>query len=236
REGGRLTGGGFAIAGLVLSAVSTVLALPMYFFLVVPISDEVRDGRARSDSQINLKQISLALHNYHDANRAFPPSVVTSPDGRPLYSWRVLILPFIEQGHLFQQFKLDEPWASPHNLPLLARMPPQYAPPRPGLTAEPHATFYQGFNGPGAFFEGSRKRRITDITDGTSNTIMLVEAGEAVPWSKPADIPFAPGAPLPRLGFLKRGFNILMADGSVRFPDRPPVHDATPRPAITVND
>src|SRR5262245_10140857 len=75
REGGRLTGGGFAIAGLVLSAVSTVLALPMYFFLVVPISDEVRDGRARSDSQINLKQISLALHNYHDANRAFPPSV-----------------------------------------------------------------------------------------------------------------------------------------------------------------
>jgi hypothetical protein len=73
--------------------------------------------------------VALALHNYHDKHGRLPPAVVYGEDGKPLHSWRVLLLPFIAQGELYREFKLDEPWDSPHNLALLPRMPATFAPP-----------------------------------------------------------------------------------------------------------
>jgi hypothetical protein len=136
-------------------------------------------------------------------------------EGKALLSWRVAILPFLGETELYQQFKLDEPWDSAHNKPLLRKMPRVYAP--PGVkTREPYTTFYQVFVGPHAAFEKHRVLTLATFLDGTSNTILLVEAGAAVPWSKPEDLHFAPDEPLPELGGLFPGiFHTAFADGSV---------------------
>jgi len=108
-------------------------------------------------SQSNLKQIVLGLLNYHDTHGRFPPAVVQGKDGRLLYSWRVLMLPYLEEDSLYQEFHRDEPWDSPHNLPLLTRMPRIFAAPRDeGQKIQPGNTFYQVFVGPGTAFENPR--------------------------------------------------------------------------------
>jgi hypothetical protein len=177
--------------------------------------------------QNNLKMLAVAMHNYHDANGSFPPAVVTSKDGKPLYSWRVLILPYVEAADLFNKFKRDEPWDSPNNKPLLAQMPKVFA--APGATdEEASVTHYQVFVGGGALFDnpdqnrrnlensGRRGPSIYEITDGMCNTIMIVEAAQAVPWSKPQDLPYDPKGPLPELGGVVPGaFHCVAADGAV---------------------
>jgi hypothetical protein len=129
-----------------------------------------------------------------------------------------MILPFIEYDNLYRQFRLDEPWDSPHNKALLKQMPRTYAPVGPNAAKPADRTPYQGFFGKGAFFEGKKGTPIAGITDGTSNTIMVVEAAEQVPWTKPADLPFDPAKPLPRLGGLfPGGFHAAFCDGSVHW-------------------
>ena len=142
------------------------------------------------------------------------------------------ILPFLEQGNLYRQFKLDEPWNSPHNLKLLPLMPKTYAP--AAGTAGPNATFYRVFSGPNTPFSGPTPARLpASFLDGTSYTILVVEAGQAVPWTKPDELVYNPAGPLPALGgMFKDGFNVLMADISVHFVKRT-VSDKTLRAAIT---
>jgi prepilin-type processing-associated H-X9-DG protein len=167
-----------------------------------------------------MKQIGLAMHNYLSATNTFPKPMITDNNGKPLLSWRVAILPYIEQGELYNKFHLDEPWDSPHNKALINEMPPTYVCPSRG-NVEPGTTTYRMFVGKGAFSEKDQGTPIAGITDGTSNTIMVVEAAEAVPWTKPdSDLEFDPdakpslyGAGSPHPG----GFNALFGDGSVRF-------------------
>ena len=156
----------------------------------------VADAKQRLRSQNNLKEIVLALHNYESAYGHFPGNV-TDKNGKPLLSWRVAILPYIEQNDLYQQFKMDEPWDSENNKKLLPKMPDVF---RVGFEEKGEwRTHYQGFAGPGTVFDPRNKVRITAITDGTSNTLAVVEAGPPVEWTKPADIPFDPQKPLPKL-------------------------------------
>jgi prepilin-type processing-associated H-X9-DG protein len=183
--------------------------------LLVAALQKQREAALRIQGQNNLKQIALAMHNYHDVHGRFPPQAVFNKDGKPLLSWRVLLLPYIEQDDLYKQFKLDEPWDSDHNKKLLDKLPPVYAAPGAKDTNKTH---YQGFYGKGAFFEGKNGIRIPDITDGTSNTLMVAEAANAVPWSKPEDMAYDPAKPLPKVGGLfEGGFNAAFCDGSVRF-------------------
>ncbi len=177
-----------------------------------------QEAGVRAASANNLKAIGLALHSYHEAHRAFPPAALTGRDGKPLLSWRVAILPYLDQGLLYKQFKLDEPWDSPANKKLLATMPRFYAAPVRGESDAADVTYYRVFTGPGTVFEGPRGLRLTGISDGTANTIIVVEAGEPVPWTKPDELPYnAKQSKLPKLGGLTEGpFNVLMADGSVR--------------------
>jgi hypothetical protein len=175
------------------------------------------------------------MHNYHDTFKKFPANAIYSQDGKPLLSWRVAILPFIEENALYNEFRLNEPWDSEHNKRLLDRMPKIYAP-GGAVAAEPNSTFYQVFTGKDTIFEGTNGLGIAAITDGTSNTILAVEAGKAVPWTKPDDVPYDAKDNLPKLGGLfKEGFHILMADGSVRFVRRD-FDQQTLRLAITRND
>src|SRR5262245_3422597 len=171
---------------------------------------------ARQRSAKNLQELMNAMWNYHEINEHLPPAAIYDKDGKSLLSWRVLLLPYLDQDDLFKQFRLDEPWDSKHNKPLLARMPRAYAPPMPGKAKEANSTFYQVFVGKGTIFEGTEGVSVSEITDGTSATIAVVEAAEAVPWTKPADLPFDTRKPLPRLGGLfPSGFHAALADGSV---------------------
>jgi hypothetical protein len=174
----------------------------------------------------HLKDIGLAMHNYHDTYGSFPPPAVYSKEGQPLLSWRVLLLPFLDEKKLYSQFHLDEPWDSPHNMPLLAKMPRVYAPATGKPAQEPFATYYQVFVGPGAAFEDQSAFTFASFTDGTSQTILVIEADEPIPWTKPEDLPFAPGQSLPELGLTtlygrggvkKFGTHATFADGSVHF-------------------
>jgi Protein of unknown function (DUF1559) len=180
--------------------------------------DPQRDVAAdRVRSQNNLKQIGLAIIKYHDANGHFPTAAIYSKNDKPLLSWRVAVLPYLDEDALYRAFKRDEPWDSKHNKPLLAQMPSVFA--APGIkTKKPHATFYQVFVGKGALFEGQLEIKLSHVFDGTSNTFLVVEAGKAVPWSKPDDLEFDPDKPLPRLGgVFNNGFHAMVADGSMHF-------------------
>jgi hypothetical protein len=177
---------------------------------------QVRQAAAAQQSANNLKQIALAMHNYHDATGAFPPAAVCDKKGKPQLSWRVLLLPYLEQNELYKQFKLDEPWDSAHNKPLLAKMPPAYAMPlktKPGGTD----TYYRAFVGNGAGWDWVVGGKITQITDGTSNTLMAVAAAGAVPWTKPDELAFDPEKDMAKLiGRFNGRFQMALFDGSVR--------------------
>jgi hypothetical protein len=197
---------------------------------VVPAVQKVRDAAGRATSQNNLRMLAIAMHSYADAHGGkLPPATF----GAGL-SWRVALLPYLEQGDLYRQFHLNESWNSPHNQTLLPRMPKVFAPVGNVTTKEAHGTFYQVFVGPQAPFNGALEPRMpASFADGTSNTILIAEAAEAVPWTKPDDIPFNIKGPLPKLGGLfATGFNVAMADAAVRFVPRT-ISEQTLRAAIT---
>jgi RNA polymerase sigma factor (sigma-70 family) len=181
-----------------------------------PVIDKLKGGAAIEVSANNLRQIALAMHNFHDQSRSFPTHAIYSKDGKtPLLSWRVAILPYIEQSKLYEEFKLDEPWDSAHNKKLIPRMPKLYA--MPGV--KDGETYYQVVTGPGTLFDGSKKMKLNDITDGASNTFLVVEAKTSVTWSRPDDLqlPKNKETRLPVGGIFSEGFNVSLCDGSVQF-------------------
>jgi hypothetical protein len=196
---------------------------------LLPAIQKVRGAAGRVQSQNNLRQLGLAMHSYNDTNRKLPPARLNGG-----LSWRVAILPFIEQQALYQQFHLNEPWDSPHNIKLLDKMPKTFAPP-PGTAAKPNTTFYQVFTGLQTPWNGQMDPTIpATFLDGTSNTFLIVEAGEAVPWTKPDDLVYDATKPLPKLGgIFPGGFNAVMADGAAVWVDQARVAEATIRALIT---
>ncbi|MCH7729555.1 MAG: DUF1559 domain-containing protein, partial [Planctomycetes bacterium] len=174
------------------------------------------DKALERQAKNNLKQIGLAMHNYHDTFRKFPAAAPVDEDGKPLLSWRVHILPYIEQANLHRQFHLDEPWDSEHNKKLIAQMPPTLA--APGADAGEGKTVYLTVRHEKAMFPGKMQTSFRDITDGSAFTIMTVEASNesAVVWTKPDDYDLDLKNPLRGLVQLRKGgFLVLMGDGSV---------------------
>lgn len=156
--------------------------------LLLPAVQAARTAARRMQSSNNMRQIMLALLNYESAYRRFPPRAsVDKEDGKPLLSWRVAILPFVEENQLYQEFKQDEPWDSEHNIRLLERMPSVFK--HPDIVTPPGNTVYMAPYGEGTGWP-EETLRFRDITDGTSNSIALVEVtGElSVPWTKPEDL------------------------------------------------
>jgi predicted Zn finger-like uncharacterized protein len=175
-------------------------------------------GRDRQVAMNNLKQVGLAFHNYHDVHQKLPTAASVDASGKPLLSWRVHLLPFLGQQALYQQFKLDEPWDSDHNKSLISQMPAIFASPG-GTPASSGLTRMLVPVGPGTIFDGAQPIGFRDITDGTSNTILCVEAhaDAAVVWTSPDDLPVNLNDPLKNLtGARPEGILVLMCDGAVR--------------------
>lgn len=172
--------------------------------------------RNNSMSTNNLKQIGLAMHNFHDTRSHFPQAATVDDEGKSMLSWRVQILPYLEYANLYDQFHHDEPWDSEHNKALIDKMPEVYR--GPGSKAKAGHTVYQVIDAKGSVFEGSEKRSFRDITDGSSNTFMAIETTDekAVIWTKPDDLKPDGMKPISGLKIRGDGFLALFCDGSVR--------------------
>jgi hypothetical protein len=189
----------------------------------------------QSLSTRNLRHIGLAVHNYHDAHGRMSADI-TDKAGKPILSWRVLLLPYLEQDKLYKEFKLDEPWDSKHNKKLLAKMPDVFRSPRVRVRDRSN-TVYQVFTGREALFGRGVVARLATISDGTSNTILAVESSTAVPWTKPGGIPFDRAKAVPDIGkaYGKRPLAV-MCDGSVRVLDLGKILPETLKNAIDPAD
>jgi beta-lactamase regulating signal transducer with metallopeptidase domain len=190
----------------------TMADLTQKFATVVVAS---RKAAQRSQSMNNMKQIGLAMHNFQDTFGRFPPPSLLGPDGKTPHSWRVALLPYLEQSSLYNEYKLDEPWDSPANKKVLEKMPALFR--DPSDTSPAHCSSYFVPTGESTLFSGHVGTPISQITDGTSNTIMVVQASREIPWTKPDDVLISADAPLPKLGLPgSDGFEAGFADGSVR--------------------
>jgi hypothetical protein len=202
--------------GLGNSQVASVAVIGILLGLLLPAVQAAREAARRTVSANNLRQIGLAMLNHESAMGTLPARANFDKQGKPLLSWRVHILPYIEQDVLYKQFHLDEPWDSPHNKALIPLMPKLYA--NPSGAGRPGMANYLAVCGKGLMFDGQQGRKMSDITDGLSNTIMVVEADDdrAVVWTKPEDWQFDPQHPMAGLGRAHaQGFNALFADSSV---------------------
>jgi hypothetical protein len=237
---------------LPLAGLALALALaPQRAGHAAPVRDKPRAPKKwpkttpadRKRSANNLKLIALAFHNYADVYAALPAAANADKKGKALLSWRVAILPYIEEDALYKEFRLNESWDSAHNKKLLRKMPKIYGLPKVRVDPE-YGTFYRVFTGPDAPFNPPAVRGRAaawppgprfpaGFPDGTSNTFLVVEAGEAVPWSKPEELAYDARKPVPKLGGLFReGFHAAYADGSVKFID-PKIKERDLRALVT---
>ncbi len=183
-----------------------------------PAVTNAREAAQRAQSMNNLKQIGLAMHNYHDTHNQFPAPVMMGPDGKTPHSWRVAILPFIDQAELYNQYKFDEPWDSEHNKKLAEQIPPVYRHPMDKQDSK-SASYFALVGANTLMGDNKRGTRMADIVDGTSNTLLIVEAKRDIPWSKPEDIAYSEDrakAPPELGGWFKQGFLTVMGDGAAR--------------------
>ena len=208
-----------------LPGLNVGASAPLAAALLLPAVQAARDAANRTRGANNLKQQLLAMHNYHDTFVTFPSAYNSSAEGKPLLSWRVAILPFIEQNALYDQFRLDEPWNSEHNKALIAKMPDVFK--APGSKAGEGKTVYLGVGGKQGVVVAPTRRDgsfsgmgLAGVTDGTSNTLCIIEAGDesAVIWTKPEE--WIPDEKMPLKGLVRprtNGFQAALCDGSVRF-------------------
>jgi hypothetical protein len=169
-------------------AMMTVL-LPFGCLLIMP---SVRMPRAvvwRMQCSNHLKQIGLALQNYHDQYGSFPPAYIRDAKGKPMHSWRVLILPFIEQRQLYEKYRFDEPWDGPNNSKLHNEIVSVFCCPSRSDKQPRTETSYVVVVGSQTLWPGTKATKLSDVTDGTSNTIMAVEvANSGIHWMEPRDL------------------------------------------------
>jgi prepilin-type processing-associated H-X9-DG protein len=200
-----------------LLAVLGIIAL--LIGLLLPTRRSAREAARRSVCGNNLKQIGLALHNYHEEYDAFPPAYTVDAAGKPLHSWRTLILPFCEQNALYETIDLTRPWDDPANEAAReTRIPPYQC---PSASIADGKTTYLAVVGPSCCFHRAESRTMGDITDDRGLTLLVIEmdSKQAVHWMSPQDateqqvLSFAEAKPTAHPG----GAQALLADGSVRF-------------------
>ena len=227
---------GWTLQQITYWVVATAIFVALIAVLM-PASSNGRQPGNRTQCKNNLKQIGLALHNYHDAYGSFPPAYTVDADGQRLHSWRTLILPYLDQQALYARIDLSRPWDDPVNAQAAQTRVPAYACPTAALPS--HQTTYVAVVGEQTCFLGTQPRKLSEITDGPSSTLMVVEvpADHAVPWMSPLDAEAAQFLSISAKSKTQHmgGLHALCADGAVRYV-RNEVSAAKRTLAITVND
>jgi prepilin-type processing-associated H-X9-DG protein len=208
-------GGGLAVVVIVIVGCLIVCS-GILIALLLPAVQAAREVARRAQSSNNLKQIGLALHQYHQEFGAFPPAIVTDENGQPLYSGRLLLLPYLNQQAVYDNFDKEKPWDSPQNAALSQTVIPVFADPST-VNAPAGQTDYLFVTGKGTIFETGKTTKLSEVTDGLSNTLAIVEVkNSGIKWAEPRDLPINQPMSLPA-GNHPGGNNTLFADGSVRF-------------------
>jgi type II secretory pathway pseudopilin PulG len=187
--------------------------------LLLPATRSARPAARRMQCVNNLKQIALALHNYESTYKALPPIYTVDAAGKPLHSWRTLILPYLEQQPLYETIDLSKPWNDPANAKAYATEMSQYR--CPELNLPTSNTTYLAMVAPNGCFLPDRSRRLSEITDDRGSTLMVIEvdSGHAVHWMAPMDadeslvMGISSKSKLNHVG----GMNGAFVNGSVRF-------------------
>jgi len=184
------TGPGLVILVVVGGLILVTAVIGILIALLLPAVQAAREAARRAQCSNNLKQISLALLNYEAANGCFPPAYVADENGRPMHSWRVLILPYMEQQALYDRYRFDEPWDSPNNRMVTNTALSIYRCPSAGQ-ADPMETNYVMIVGPETVAFENSAVSIADISDGASNTILVIETADSgIRWAEPRDLNF----------------------------------------------
>jgi len=174
-----------------LIALAVFGVLSLLVALLLPARCVCREAARRMLCSNNLKQIGLAMHNYHEKFGCFPPAYVADAQGRPLHSWRVLVLPFLEGESLYRQISIDEPWDSVHNQDVFKKLPPPIVYHCPTAANPKDETCYAMIIGQHTISDGPHSVRLKDIKDGSTNTIMIAEIKDSgIPWYEPRDLNF----------------------------------------------
>ena len=219
---------GFRLRDLfVVMAIVGLLAM-----FLIPAPRASREAARRMSCGNSLKQIALAMGNYHEVYDQFPPAYIADERGKPMHSWRVLLLPFLEQQALYEQYRFDEPWDGPNNRLLSDQIPGVYRCPSYRYDREHHhdgteddeqLTQYVALVGAETVFSPGEAIRLADITDGTEDTLVVVEIhAECVHWMSPRDVGPEKFIELLDSGHAKDkhhpgGLQAATADGAVEF-------------------
>lgn len=209
----------------VLSCIVTAVGLLVLIGLLFwPGIQRSRRGQ-QPNCKNHLRQIGFALHNYHDKYLSLPPAFVRGPDGQPWHSWRVLVLPFMGQQKLYDEYRFDEPWNGPHNQKLLKQRPEVFQCPQAKGKIPSSDTSYVAVVGSETAWPAPDAISLGDLRDGSSNVILVVEVRDAgVPWLAPDDLMFEEACVVPsdksgrRLSsFHVGGSQALLGDGAAKF-------------------
>jgi prepilin-type N-terminal cleavage/methylation domain-containing protein/prepilin-type processing-associated H-X9-DG protein len=187
--------------------------------LLLPARRSARPAAYRNQCCNNLKQIAVALMSYEADYHALPPAYTVDADGKPLHSWRTLILPYLEQKPLYERIDLTKAWDDPVNSAAGQASVPAYR--CPAADCPSNHTVYLGIVAKGGCFRPAEPRPLSEITDDHAETLMVVEADSphAVPWMAPSDadekllLSFGPESAFAHIG----GMNVAFVDGSAQF-------------------
>lgn len=205
-----------------LRILAAVVIAGLVIAVLLPARRTARGSAHRVQCSSNLKQIALAIEIYYDVYQAFPPASTVAADGTPLHSWRTLILPYLEQGHVYKLIDLEKPWNDPANAAAFNTNLDIYRCPagKTGNLPKGH-TAYLAIVTPDSLFRARESHRRSEVQDGSSNTWMLIEAplDQSVHWMTPTDADEALVLGIGERSKLAHpnGFHTACVDCSVRF-------------------
>ncbi len=174
---------------IAVMASMLMIAFGVVGWLLIPSAQRAFEDRKRLGSVSNIQQIAKALNAYRQDFGSYPTPTVSDPSGSPLYSWRVLLLPYLGYNGLYTRFQLAQPWDSPTNSLLIREMPPMFSIAGNNMALSLYESNYAFVVGPGTMFPNAFSDSVAEVIDDSSETILIVETKEGgFSWTQPSNL------------------------------------------------